>query len=58
MVFKVLVAVLVLGAAFIFDNKLRTHSDFTHSMYFAVSVTLVFITLIPVVNNLLLLGWI
>ena len=56
--FKLAVAALAIGIAVIFDRRLRTHSDFTHYLYLTASIALAFVTLIPVLNNLLLLGWI
>jgi hypothetical protein len=56
--FKVTIAALAVGVALFFDRRLRTHSDFTHYLYLTASVSLAVITLLPVVNNLILLGWV
>jgi len=56
--FKVGIALVAVGVALFFDRRLRTHSDFTHYLYLTASVALAFVTLLPVLNNLILLGWV
>jgi len=54
----VAIAAFAIGIAVFFDRRLRTHSDFTHYLYLTASISLAIIALLPVVNNIILLGWV
>ena len=56
--FKAAIAFGAIAVALRFDRHLRNHSEFTHSLYFTISFALVLIAAMPVINNLVLLGFV
>lgn len=55
--FKVAIAVVAIGAVLVFNRRLKIYGDFAHYLYLTASISLAAIALVPVLNNLLLLGW-
>lgn len=57
LLFKISLALVVATVALIYDDRLRNHSEFSHAFYVSVSVSLLCVSLVPVLNNMVRLGW-
>lgn len=57
LLFKISLALIVAAVGVIYDGRLRSHSEFSHAFYMSVSVSLLCVSLVPVVNNVIELGW-
>jgi hypothetical protein len=55
--FKVSIALVAAAVAFAFETGMKRRGELAASFYMTASFGLLFITLVPVANNLLLLGW-
>jgi len=57
LVFKFSIALLIAATAILYGERLEKHSEFSRLFYFCVSVSLLFAAALPVINNMILLGW-
>ncbi len=55
--FKVSIAVAAAAFALVYDKRLSSRGDAARVFYASLSVSLFFVAVIPVVNNVTLLGW-
>ena len=58
LLFKISIGLAAAAVALLFERGPKMRSEVVHSFYLSVSLGLLFITLLPVANNIILLGWV
>ncbi len=57
LLFKISVPVVITTVAVVFDDRLREHGEFSYAFYMSASISLLCTSVVPVVSNLVQLGW-
>ena len=58
LLFKITIGVVVAALVLVYGERVERSGDFGKLFYFSASASLLFIAAAPVINNLILLGWI